>query len=569
MGSIAAVLAVAVGTSPAPGQAPSELGAAGTTGGVPAPPVEVRDLGRIDVDALGSLTLAAGGFGSDAWAGLDRETASGLLAAVPAAIPSPVLRDLVIRLMLTAARPGTGNSPAGLPADMDADPDASFLAERARLLRSIGALEPIFELTAQKPADVVAPAFERVGAEARFLNGDLAAGCRLTAGAMERPGPSDRFWQRALAFCQALAGEDAAARLSVAVLAETGKRDPTFESLIAALAGDKLTLESLPAPDALTLAMARAAGVRLPADVIETADPALLAAVAVAPNAAAELRLRAAETAHAAGALPAELLNTLYANVASGRPSAGGTDPWYERARQFHTALVADGPLGRADAVIAALTAARSADRWLSTASAYRDLVINLEPGEALTDRAPELVRAAAATDAAESVSAWLTLIESAAETNSAALEAATAVTPLVLLLSERRSAPWNVDRWIRRLAGRPAGPEHARLMVALLSGLGLPVPVALAANAEAGLEPITGPRAAPSADPEATRLMMAAEAGQAGETVLRAAALLPAQGVEGAGADRLGAIVLALRTAGFAAEARTLAIHAAAAAGI
>src|SRR4029453_8332552 len=125
--------------------------------------------------------------------------------------------------------------------------------------------------------------------------------------------PVDSFWQQATVFCQLQAGQTSEASLGLDLLGEQGEGDEAFFALADVLGGNRNT--KVPPVQVLTplhLAMAHAAGVAPPEISIREPPPLMLALVAESPDAAAEQRLTAAETAAAAGLLSPQHLAAAY-----------------------------------------------------------------------------------------------------------------------------------------------------------------------------------------------------------------------------------------------------------------
>ena len=123
---------------------------------------------------------------------------------------------------------------------------------------------------------------------------------RIAAAVRDYP---NGFWQRALVFCQIRAGKKEQARLGLALFKETGAgKDRAFPYLAAILLGDKPKDTVSPVSvGALEIAMLHRTGPSLPESFAKSDDPAVLSAVATAPDSEVAVRLAAAERAEAAG----------------------------------------------------------------------------------------------------------------------------------------------------------------------------------------------------------------------------------------------------------------------------
>ena len=522
----------------------------------PGAPVVVDALPAIAVDAVG-WPDAARALDRDLWRDSSRDAVVERLRALPIAAASPTLQALQMRLMTAAADPppATGDQPSG-----------AFLVARLAVLLRAGAWEPVFELVQRTPADSRLPAIARVDAEARFLAGDHDGACRAVTAAVGQADPADAFWPRALAFCQALNGDDAAAALSLTLLRETGAEDPRFQSLVDALAGagdDRPTIEldGPPEPDPLFVAAARAAGARPPAGWAETGEPWLARVLADATVLPIGLRLVAAERAHAVGAVAAETVRALYRESSAAQPGGSGTVATaFARAEAFRRAEAATIDLDRADVVIKALDDSRQTARYAPTADLYRDLLVNFEPTPTLISRSGELVPALLALGAAESAVVWLEAAQAESEFNSAALEAGVKAAPYIALLDPAFDDDARLTRWAALAEGD--GAQRAAVLAVAFQGLGRRVPPALATAAAPAMPALPDP-GAPS------EVTAAAAGGQVGETLLGVLMLPPSEGPGGWDVSTVAAAVAALRRVGLEQEARDLALEAATARGL
>ena len=265
--------------------------------------VKIDSLQSIDPDTTGTLTASQGGFGADMWLGTERDIVEKLLPQLPVSAPSAAMRDLMRRLLLSAARVPEGTSKG-----------VSLLAIRAKLLSAMGDLVSLNTLLNATPGRSRDQELVRVETEARFLSNDNARACALAGGQIRDDNVP--YWQKAFLFCQALAGEHGKASLGVSVMREAGEKDEVFFALIESLGtGVPAILDSLSDPTPLHLAMARVAKAKLPDDVISSNHPGVLRTIAISPNASVGLRLEAAERAELAGALPVDSLRQIYSSI--------------------------------------------------------------------------------------------------------------------------------------------------------------------------------------------------------------------------------------------------------------
>ena len=254
--------------------------------------IETDSLQSIDPDTVGTLSAARGGLGINMWHGTSRKLVERLLPHLPVNAPSLTMRDLMRRLLLSTAKVPAGPS-AG----------TNLITLRVKRLAAMGDQVAVNSLLNAIPGQIRDQDLIRVETDSRFLANDNARACPLVASQIRDN--DEPYWQKAFAFCQALAGEHDKAALGVGLLRETSDEDEVFFTLFDGLiAGEPPTIQSLADPTPLHLAIARVANAQLPVDVVLSNQPGVLRTVAMSPNASNGLRLEAAELAQAVGVLP-------------------------------------------------------------------------------------------------------------------------------------------------------------------------------------------------------------------------------------------------------------------------
>ncbi len=527
-------------------------------------PIQVDTLRTIDPDTAGVLSEDEGGFGIAMWEGTGRALVDTLLPRLPVNATSSTMRDLMRRLLLSTAQVPQGESESG-----------GLVALRVRLLAAMGDLGGVNELLNATPGRAGNERLVRIEADARFLANDNARACALAAGQIrEQDSP---YWQKAFIFCQALAGEKDKAALGVNLLREMGEEDEVFFDLVEALAGGEApTIESLPDPSPLHLAIARVAKAQLPADVISSNRPAVLRTIAVSPNAPVELRLEAAERAEAAGALAVDALRQLYTSVSFSDEELANPLSTVEaesgplsRALLYRTSLVQTVPAAQAEAVARALSLAREGGRYASTVRVFMPVIKRIPPAAELLWFAPEAVRALLLDNDHETAMIWIGLLRASALFDNDAKAALTALSPVIRLAGSGEDEDWDPDgltMWWEGVKEKAGARERAALLYSLFGALGEPVP---AASWEALLD---GPQRITVAMPSPAlwyRLASAADNGRVGETVLLSLLALGEGGPSQADPVILRRVLASLRGSGLEAEARALAVEAAVAAGL
>jgi hypothetical protein len=528
--------------------------------------VQIETLAAVDPSSVGVLSEEQGGFGLDMWSGTRRSLVERLMPRLPATTQSRAMQSLLRDLLLSTARvpEGQGTAP-------------SLLGLRVERLIAAGKLEAVGALLRVTPAHVEDPALARADVAGRLLAGDNNGACKRTQAAVRRD--DDSYWLKTLSFCKALDGEHSAAALGVALLREQGVDDEPYYTLIEALAGDEAAnVESLIAPTALHLAMLRASRRAIPADAIEGTNPAFLGVIAESPNAELEVRLGAAERAEAAGTLDTEKLGEIYASIAftpdelaSATVSAEADRGPRGRALLYQVIEIETVPAAKARLMKTAWRIARESGRFEAAARVSRRASLMLAPSLELAWIAADAGRALLAMGEVEAARAWFDMaVREAAFTVPEAALATLHLWPLMVIADQARTVPFSFEilsDWIEGQRELPAAVRQQRLtlMLSLLDGLGYPP------DRRHWEFLLDGPLASSTFSPSPAVLLgleAAAAGGRIGETVLLALLALGDPGPASADPMTMRTVLMALRQAGFEAEARALALEAALAGG-
>jgi hypothetical protein len=523
-------------------------------------PVTIDRLAAVDPDSVGLIGDNDGGLGVGMWRGSSRAQAIELVQLLPAPIDSAAMRSLARRLLLTTATAPDGKSDHG-----------PLLLARARKLSELGAVAESVELIRAAPPGAADARLAQVAVEGLFFANDNSGACARVRGVDHQGG----YWQQALAYCLALAGETEKASVIADLLRERGAETlPGFLGLIEAILGDKNARVELPAePSALTLSMMRTAKRKLPEAVASSRTAAVLRFMALAPNADLAARLTAAERAAALGALSAGELAEIEAGVPltpDEMPNAVAISEaqWTPRARALllRAALAETAPAARAALLMRAFALAREKGGLATFRQVARPALDGFAPVSETLAVAGEVGATFYAFARAKEGDAWYAAVERAAPSNPDAARAWTVLWPLAQLAT--RPAAWDptmVMKW--RAAQGPAGREdagraRATLVFVLFEAVGQPVPAdawtSLVNGASAG-EP------APSEPAAIYALNHAVREQRRAETVALALIALGSRGPTGASPLALGAVIGALARAGLEADARALALEAAA----
>ena len=553
--------------APTPSPAPTESGASVMPGNV-----DVAPMAAIDVDAAGTLSPEQGGFGTNMWNGTRRALVETLLPQLPTASTSSVIRGLMRRLLMTPATPPQGTA------------TKSLIGLRVEALAQMGDVADVDTLMRAAGDRVDSPELAHAQVDLLFLNGDDAKACPIVAAQAANP---DIYWRKALIFCQALAGDADRAQLSAQVLSEQGDKDTLFYDLLAALTGPyKPKFDAGAKLEPLHFAMARAAKLALPPELLTSNNPAILRLVATSPGLDIGVRLEAAERAESMGALDTQALRDLYSSVQVSKDqlekplSAAQADKspmsraiLYRRASQEKVATAMAG------VIQLALNTAENSGRYQSQARVYRDLIKGLPPSGDLVWFAPDAVRALLAANEDQLADTWFDILRGNAIMDDRAAVLRDRILPVARLAggvpdedwAEGQPAAWLDASFAAPDPKTPAPPRDevrgkAALLFNLLEALGDPV-------AEEDWEKILAGPPLPGksvANPAIRRQLETASGQQrVGETVLLASIVAGNGNLTDVDPAELRAVIEALRDVGLTAEAHDLAVEAALAAGI
>ncbi len=530
--------------------------------------VQSAPLAAIDPESVGPLNRENGGFDFDMWNGTRRGLVETMLPQMPARTVSPILRNVMQRLLLTNAQ-----APAG-PAQKN------LVVLRAAQLAAMGDAAGLEALLKTAPARGTDPALLRIEADMAYLESDNSRVCALVAG--QSGTSNDAYWRKADIFCQALAGQGPRAWLGVDMLREQGDKDGLFVDLLDAVTnGAKPKIDSMAKAQPLHFAMARVAKIALPADVATSDQPAILRLIATTPTLPAEQRLEAAERAEAMGVLETKLLREIYASMAfpneqldKALSTAQAEKTALSRALLYVRASRETVPTALAQIVQQALILSRDSGRYQTQARVYRDLIMGLAPSRDLIWLAPEAARALLATGPANSANAWFDMLRASAVLDDQSQRMRDRLLPLARLAGVVRDADWSPDAvasWYAA-ASAPEGANppdaddvraQAVMLFNLLEATGDNVP-----DSEWEKTVSSGSTVVPNASLW-RQLQTASIAGRVGETIMLSSVALGAGSTGEADPTVLRFVVESLRGAGLEKEARALAVEAAVSSGI
>ena len=420
--------------------------------------ITVNWLEAVDPDAIGLIGEDQGGFPLTLWRGAQWSVVSRLMPRMPAGLGSPALRDMARRLLVSRA-----SVPVGKPLD------ASFVALRIERLLAMGDVGNALALLKITPDERRDEALARTRIEALFFDSNNADACKAVLNAIRDY--SGLYWPQAQAFCLALSGSHAHASLIADLLREREDEiEKVFFAAIDALAGAKGGKSpALTAPSALHLSMMRAAGLRFPAEIVQTAQASVLRVVALAPNAALDIRLIAAEKAHRIGALTDDEVVRFYMSIPFSKaelsgPISAAEESWTPRTRALlvRAAAVQSVALAKAEVLRRAWQLGQERDGYAEIAGTSVPVVAGIEPAVELLWFAKDAGRVLFAAGRTDRALAWYQIAAADSQRIEEARDAEAVLWPLAVLADSITDTRQNTDGENRDGAGnivmRPVG---------------------------------------------------------------------------------------------------------------
>jgi hypothetical protein len=530
--------------------------------------ISVNSLGVLAGESVGTLDATSGGFDAEMWQGTPRGTIDSLISLLPATVESRVLWVLRKRLLLTTA---------AVPPTLAAATE-SLLSRRARALFQAGDLPALAELLAVVPPTHQEEALSKLGADVAFVTNDLASACDTVASWVERS--RDRYWQKALVFCEALNGAWERVDFGMRLLIELDEDDETFFALMRAIGGETGTSNGLDVNSlrGLDVAMARAARVGLPDPGTETPPRWLFQSYMDDPGIEPATRFAIAEEAERSGLLGRSELTRIYAamqvspellesasSVASADPGPTG------RALLFRATLAQNSNFGVAQAIKQAVEVASARQLFGQMARVYAPIVRELDVTSQLGWFAADAALLFLGANDPEAARAWLGIAEREAGFDPGAADVWLRAWPLARMVAGDSLTEWRAERlqgWWNRV--REKEPEQASrkatLLFGLLSALEDPVP----STAWRGLVETSERSVAGGAGLAVSRALVdARDSGRVGEAIALVLIAVGSERLETLPPATLVAAVAALYGLGLEGEARRLAFEIAVASGL
>ena len=588
-------------------QAPLDDAQPDDSGQLPAQGVYQQGLDTLDPSSPGILTAANGGFPGTMWQGSDRRALVALLPRMPIGKGSPAMRSLAERLLLSEAQVPQGTSKNVY----------DVFQARIDRLAAAGYSAEIADLFGRVPEKIADPRLTHVRVDVLLLTGDPSAACDEALSANQRS--EEPSWLEVVGYCKLVKGDADGAGFTADMLRETGVDDADYFTLLSWLSlpeatrGEKPVLKNDKPLTPLRLVMLKASGNEVAIESLALASPLVLVAIANDKDLPPDIKLEAADRAARAGAIGAGDLAAAYAGVTLNAPDLA--DPVTAAASQpggrggallYQAAMQAADPVGKLKILQAIWTRAQADGTYLLAAKVNAEATkallpaapeaaavpetadaapVDGAPADLLPDAAapvpppapepvamppellaaaPEIIKALLAAGEIGSARAWYGIVQdTAAEGDAKATFTQTQLWPLMVVADPE--TPFSEDAFDAWWQGQSqlGGPDRSRrgaLLMAVLEGLGQPVPQAFWGGLYDGADQADGP--VPPL-PIWRGLNAAGKAGRLGESVLLSLVVLGDAGPAKASPAVLGDVLKTLAKVGLDHDARAVATEA------
>jgi len=475
-----------------------------------------------------------------------------LLEKLPASPSAPYLRILQRRLLLTTAQPPQGQSGT-----------KSLLAIRAAKLAEMGQTKDVSALIESAPQDKRTNDISILETDALLLENDISSACSKAA--INFQTNQNNYWVKTMAFCRMMAKQNDQAMLSLSLLQDTGDNDPTFYRLMEALnAGERPTIDSLPDPKALDLALIRASKAILSETARQTDKPQMLSMLTKAGDInamqkAAELNIASVDFLREAfkhtAFKPEQLADPINA--------AQNLDDLQAQALLYQVGTK-EGQLQviTSETTAMALELAKENGTFLSISRVYQPTIAKMSRSIDMLWFAPHALRSLLASGDWENAKHWHRMVRNATFTDPEAEKIWTAIRPLTALAGFNRTAEGGshaLVNWWKSQPERPQSYITANRLFSIADGLGLIVPDQL------WLALMDGPNVKAGHLPRAglwIKMNKAAAASRVGETVLLSLLGLSHNKTVDMDSNYLRDTLFALRSVGLERDARAVAVE-------
>lgn len=541
--------------------------------------VVIKELPKANLGWVGYLSDIDGGLGLGMWEGTDSTFAKTILELLPVNAPSPAMRNLAKRLLLSDAyQPNKEEknglqaiSPSGKPI-VSMDQDATFLPLRFSKLASLGAKKELIELSNLVPTEDMLGDLAKEAIYARLLSGETEKVCREVIELAKRTNES--YWRKTLIVCQLILGNRDDALLSLELLLAELDSEDKFSKLIYTLADETNQIEFDKNSIYFKILIAVLPGEQLNKHRLNL-DPSGLSVVAKNINLSWKIRMLAAEKAVLAGSLPSLYLSELatqfkfeddiFSRAASESKSMEG---FMARSLLLQAAALNTSVIERARFLRLLLDNADSDEIFQVYASVIMPILLTIKPRPDLIWFASSATRAAIAGGNYMLASNWLTVLGKTLDLDYEASGSLLRLLPLIAIAGQTLPVPFSkqqaTDVWsgLSDSFSREDKEKRASRLLVLLSAMGIE------SREGAWKNIISSSNIFEKENIPATALRYqlrdAARNNRIAEVVSLSLIMLGAEGPSKSGLVALNAVIRSLREIGLESDAREIAIEAA-----
>ena len=541
--------------------------------------VMITELPITNIRWIGNLGKKDGGLGLEMWKGTDSTFALTILKLLPVNAPSPAMRNLAKRLLLSDAfQPSKKEekglqaiSPSGKPI-ISEDQEATFLPLRFAKLASLGAKNELIELGNLIPAEDMLGVLAKEAIYARLLSGETVKVCDEVIELAKRTNES--YWRKALIVCQLILGNRDDALLSLELLLAELDSEDKFSKLIYTLADETNKIEFDINSIYFKILIAVLPGQQLDKHRLNL-EPSGLSVVAKNVNLSWKIRMLAAEKAVLAGSLSSIYLGELatqfkfeeniFSRAASESKSMEG---FMARALLLKAAALNTSFIERARFLRLLLDSADSDEIFQVYASVIMPILLTIKPRQDLIWFASSATRASIAGGNYILASEWLAVLGKTLDLDYEASGSLLRLLPLIAIAGQPLPKPFSEEQATDVWSGlsdnfsREDKEKRASRLLVLLSAMGIEPRAGAWKNVISSKNifemeniPVTALR---------YQLLDAAKNNRIAEVVSISLIMLGAEGPSKSGLVALNAVIRALREIGLEADARAIAIEAA-----
>jgi hypothetical protein len=541
--------------------------------------VMITELPITNIRWIGNLGKKDGGLGLEMWKGTDSTFALTILKLLPVNAPSPAMRNLAKRLLLSDAfQPSKKEekglqaiSPSGKPI-ISEDQEATFLPLRFAKLASLGAKNELIELGNLVPTEDMLGVLAKEAIYARLLSGETNKVCDEVIELAKRTNES--YWRKALIVCQLILGNRDDALLSLELLLAELDSEDKFSKLIYTLADETNQIEFDKNSIYFKILIAVLPGKQLDKHRLNL-DPSGLSVVAKNNNLSWKIRMLAAEKAVLAGSLSSIYLGELatqfkfeeniFSRAASESKSMEG---FMARALLLKAAALNTSFIERARFLRLLLDSADSDEIFQVYASVIMPILLTVKPRHDLIWFASSATRASIAGGNYILASEWLAVLAKTLDLDYEASGSLLRLLPLIAIAGQPLPKPFSEEQATDVWSGlsdnfsREDKEKRASRLLVLLSAMGIEP------RAGAWKNVISSKNIFEMENIPATalryQLLDAAKNNRIAEVVSISLIMLGSEGPSKSGLVALNAVIRALREIGLEADARAIAIEAA-----